>query len=288
MLVSIWWKHSGASSAPEPLQQKSHYGVQAELVAASSDTKPATVESNKTVLGMLDIPISIYLVDQAFDDVLKYFKQVTKTPKYPGLQIYVEPAGLQKANRQLTSKVTFDVENVPLETTLKLVLRQLGLYYKVWNGFLVITSDPIPEHSVLKPEPESLPQKSLYGAAASLVAASSKTTPEVVLQNKTILSVLENPIDMAFPDGDSLNDVLKYVRAATSTPSFPGLQVHVEPAGLEKAKQSLTSRVTIDLERVPLRTTLKVVLKQLGLAYKVWNGFVVITSDPMPDNNVMK
>src|SRR5262249_22576042 len=42
-------------------------------------------------------------------------------------------------------------------------------------------------------------------------------------------------------------------------------------------ERTLTSVVQIDLEGVPLRTTLALCLKQLGLAYEVKDGLVRIT-----------
>jgi len=41
----------------------------------------------------------------------------------------------------LTSPVTLDLEGVPLKTTLRLLLKQLGLTYTVKDGLLTITSE---------------------------------------------------------------------------------------------------------------------------------------------------
>ena len=40
----------------------------------------------------------------------------------------------------MTSPITIDVANVPLRTSLRLLLEQLGLVYKVGDGLLRITS----------------------------------------------------------------------------------------------------------------------------------------------------
>ena len=90
--------------------------------------------------------------------------------------------------------------------------------------------------------------------------------------------MLDQPIPMSFADAPSLDDMLLYIRQATVTPSFDGIPIFVDPTGLEKAKRSLVSTVSIDLDGVPLKTTLKLMLKQLGLAYKVEDGLLVISS----------
>jgi hypothetical protein len=45
----------------------------------------------------------------------------------------------------------------------------------------------------------------------------------------------------------------------------------------------LTSPVTLDLEGVPLKTTLRLLLKQLGLTYTVKDGLLTITSESSED-----
>ena len=74
------------------------------------------------------------------DDVLKYIKQATTTPTFSGIPIYVDPIGLQEAERSLNSTVQMDLEGVPLGRTLQLMLAQLGLIYFVEDGMLYITS----------------------------------------------------------------------------------------------------------------------------------------------------
>src|SRR4029077_15516697 len=74
------------------------------------------------------------------DDVLKYIKQATTTSTFSGIPIYVDPLGLQEAERSLNSTVTIDLEGVPLRRTLQLILAQLQLQYQVEDGMIYITS----------------------------------------------------------------------------------------------------------------------------------------------------
>ena len=71
---------------------------------------------------------------------------------------------------------------------------------------------------------------------------------------------------------DALQDVLKYIKAATSDPHYVGIQIYVDPVALNEAEKTMTSRVTLDVEGIPLKTTLRLTLNQLGLDYVVEDG----------------
>jgi hypothetical protein len=97
--------------------------------------------------------------------------------------------------------------------------------------------------------------------------------------NARILEALDQPIPMQFPDETSLRDLLAHIKQATATPTSSGIPIYVDPVGLQEAERSLNSTVEIDLEGVPLRTTLRLCLKQLGLMYEVEHGYLRITSE---------
>jgi RNA polymerase sigma factor (sigma-70 family) len=94
-----------------------------------------------------------------------------------------------------------------------------------------------------------------------------------------ILTKLEEPVAMSFPNETPLDDVLKYIKHATQKSNDSGIPIYVDPQGLQEADKSLTSPIQIDLEGVPLRRTLQLLLKQLGLTYFVDDGILVITSE---------
>ena len=102
-------------------------------------------------------------------------------------------------------------------------------------------------------------------------------------KTKQILEKLDEPISMSFANETPLDDVLKYIKQATTTPTFSGIPIYVDPLGLQEAERSLNSTVTIDLEGVPLKATLRLILKQLGLSYTVKDGFMIITSEDSQD-----
>jgi RNA polymerase sigma factor (sigma-70 family) len=98
-------------------------------------------------------------------------------------------------------------------------------------------------------------------------------------RSRQILAKLEEPVSMSFANDTPLDDVLKYIKQATTTATFSGIPIYVDPIGLQEAERSMNSTVTIDLEGVPLRRTLQLILTQLKLAYFVQDGMLVITSE---------
>ncbi len=98
-----------------------------------------------------------------------------------------------------------------------------------------------------------------------------------------ILEKLDEPVSMAFDQETALEDVLKYIKSATSSPSDNGIPIYVDPVGLQEADRTMTSPVRLDLEGVPLKTTLRLLLKQLGLTYTVKDGLLTITSEDSHD-----
>ena len=159
------------------------------LAIVSAATEFAIRDKNpksKLIHKKLDEPVSMaFSTDTPLEDVLKYIKQATATGKHPGLQIYVDPFGLQEAERSLHSTVQIDLEGVPLNETLRLCLKQLGLTYQIKDGHLRITSeDEYPEpqlddpflivgHCLL-----ALIAAAIGGVLAPLVSAVSRGRPD--------------------------------------------------------------------------------------------------------------
>jgi hypothetical protein len=117
----------------------------------------------------------------------------------------------------------------------------------------------------------SLGKSHLAGLSAAISARQKDP------KSRQILAKLDEPIAMPFVNEAPLEDVLKYIRTATTTPNFSGIPIYVDPIGLQEAEKTTTSPVTMDLEGVPLKITLKLMLKQLGLAYCVRDGVLIIS-----------
>ncbi len=65
-----------------------------------------------------------------------------------------------------------------------------------------------------------------------------------------------------------------YIRAATRDPEGREVTIYVDPVGLKEAEKTMKSPIQIDLAGLPLSTTLRLALKQLGLVYRVRDGLL--------------
>ncbi len=98
-------------------------------------------------------------------------------------------------------------------------------------------------------------------------------------KSRMILEKLEEPVAMSFAEETPLEDLLKYVHQVTTSRTNQGIPIYVDPIGLQEAEKSMTSTVrNMELDGVPLRRTLQLLLKQLDLAYFVEDGVLCITS----------
>ena len=95
---------------------------------------------------------------------------------------------------------------------------------------------------------------------------------------------LEQPISMPFPQETPLEEVIKYIKSATVSPQLPeGIPIYVDPVGLQEAEKTMSSTVTLALEGVTLKKSLKLLLKQLDLTYTVKDGLMTITHNSSKD-----
>jgi hypothetical protein len=98
-------------------------------------------------------------------------------------------------------------------------------------------------------------------------------------RSQKIFAELAKPIDISFSKDTPLEDVIKFVRHFTRCSTFPdGIPVYVDPTGLQEAEKSMASTMRMDLAQVPLRSSLKLLLKQIDLGYQVNDGLLTITS----------
>ena len=104
--------------------------------------------------------------------------------------------------------------------------------------------------------------------------------------NKRILGALEQPVSMHFPTDTPLEDIKKYIENATEDKAAglpKGIPIYFDPQGLQDADKTMASTVSINLEGLPLKTTLELALKQLALTYRVQDGLLFITSTQPED-----
>jgi hypothetical protein len=96
-----------------------------------------------------------------------------------------------------------------------------------------------------------------------------------------MLERLRTPMDLSYPEGMPLGDLIKRVRMRTTGPKLgAGIPIYVDPVGLQEAGRTMYSEIQTPPTDRPLTLDefLNRVLRPLGLAHKVEHGLVTITS----------
>jgi serine/threonine protein kinase len=244
----------------------------------SENSAPLRVDTDDTpqsreIAAEFDEPIAMRFPDDTpLKNVLKYLKTAMRGRKGMGIQVYVDPKGLAKVGKTLASPVTMDVEGAPLRPTLRLLLKQLGLVFSLKKGMLYITAEN--QGGMMGGMGMMGQMMQMRGMGGGMGTIAEDISP----RTKAASAKLDKPIAMKFPDGTPLKDVLEYIKQATKGPNDPGIPIYVDPNGFREAEETLTSTVTIDLENIPLKDSLELILDQLDLAYCIRDGLMFISS----------
>ncbi|MDB5349654.1 MAG: prkC 29 [Planctomycetota bacterium] len=120
---------------------------------------------------------------------------------------------------------------------------------------------------------KATPAKTTNGAppgGAGAAPAKSKVSGRTLSRRELILRTLDKPIDMPFANETPLEEVLKYVMAATSGPGLEdGIPFFIDPVALQEVEKTVSSPVTIRNKGIPLKVSLKIFLGQLDLGYSL-------------------
>lgn len=190
-----------------------------------------------------------------FSKVIRSLIETTRA-KDTSLRIYVEPTSLLEAEITMETPIEspfIGQDEVPLHTYLGYVLKPLGLTHRVHDGLLIISTPPCCDC----PEPV-----------------------EVTASEAWTWWLLHQEVSLQFPNETPLAEVLKAIHMGTAGkgPGGRGLVIHLDPAGLREAKKSADSPVTIEMEQVPVCTSLGLILKQLGLGFQVGDDDVLVVT----------
>jgi len=112
--------------------------------------------------------------------------------------------------------------------------------------------------------------------AAVVAAAEAEGQPNS--KNQALLKELDQPWEMAFSAPTPLSEVFKYIKSTLKKSGRPPLPIYVDPRAMANEGLTMDSPVVMDLEGVPLKTALRLLLKQHGLAYCVRDGVVIVSS----------
>jgi hypothetical protein len=103
---------------------------------------PAVAVENARIKKVLDQPARTKMPDPAtLEELLEYVRTAMQTADGRQTLIYVDPIGLQEAEKTLESEVQIDLDGRPVGTNLRLALRQLGMLYYVSDGQVNVTAD---------------------------------------------------------------------------------------------------------------------------------------------------
>jgi hypothetical protein len=101
-------------------------------------------------------------------------------------------------------------------------------------------------------------------------------------QNQAILAILGKPIPLDFGSETSLEEVRKFLISKTidEAAGLPnGIPIYFDPEGLQDADKTMKSTIQISIQDVPLRTSLRLLLRQVGLNYRVVGGLLLISDE---------
>ena len=190
--------------------------------------------------------------------VIQAIKEATrgKDGKEPPVEFVIHPIGLLEAEITMQTPVDLPIvgrEELFLDAYLTLVVRQFGLSHWVHSGVVVI----------------------------SLACDDCPGYQTVAAQEARTWLVLNEVVPLKYPDGVPLRTLLETIHRTTAGKGKDarGLVIHVDQLGLKEAEQTMTSKVTIDLERAPLCTALRRLLGPIGLQFHVRDdGILIIKS----------
>ncbi len=106
------------------------------------DEDEADRAQNEKIQKALSMSLSFPFANETpLEDVIKYLQNATVSDELPmGIPMYVDPVGLNEAEKTKASPITLGLEGVKIRTGLRLALKQLDLGYFVREGLLTITS----------------------------------------------------------------------------------------------------------------------------------------------------
>jgi RNA polymerase sigma factor (sigma-70 family) len=301
-------RQAQAGEAPPSTDRAEARTPAAWLRRLEEQSDPKGVAESRAILEKLEKPISMSFANETpLEDVLKYIKSATQSRNDTGIPIYVDPVGLNEAEKTMTSPVQLDLEGVPLKTTLRLLLKQLGLTYWVKDGLLMITSESSEDSPTASPiltlaeravlgelslqEMEELNE--LFRARKEILrhmSALDSKDPDasgVVSEaaeeqrNGLTLSALEKPVSLHFV-GTPIQEAIKEIRKATVGPGLPqGVPVYLTQWAI-----GADVKVWIDVKELKLKTALRLMLGGSGMSYAVDDGLLILARSGSPELNV--
>ena len=192
-----------------------------------------------------------------------------------GFSIEVTQIGQQYSPLNSVNLISF--QDAPPATPLRILLSQaikpMGLCYRVGDGKLIIDALPDP-----------------ISPGGVNPARSQTRLQDDEERNEAIHVKLDQVVPLKFPQETTLDDFVTYIKQATRSSDGRLIPIYVDPNAIKKggAQQHMvvggeyvlpiesSTAIRIELEDVPLRTSLRLALRQMGLDYDVAGGVLII------------
>ena len=97
-------------------------------------------------------------------------------------------------------------------------------------------------------------------------------------KNQALLKKLDRPLDLTMTHPTKLKDVLNHLRSVLMEPDGKTIPIYVDAKALEDVGVNLETSAPMDVDGLPLKMALRVLLRRLGLAYCVRDGVLIISS----------
>jgi hypothetical protein len=130
--------------------------------------------------------------------------------------------------------------------------------------------------------------RALFPRVALVEWAIPPDSEETAAANARIRQALEKTVPMHFARETPLGDVLAFIGASAPLADGRRLPIFVDPIGLQDAEKTLRSPVQLELDGVPLETTLRLLLRQLDMEYEIREGLLQVVSTGCDDCPVVE
>jgi len=206
----------------------------------------------------------------AFAELMEFVTEATIDPAGglpAGIPIRFTSLGKRLAARNLRSSVEGLVAgdaSTPLRVVLSSEASVYNLEYRVAGGVLTFDEAQV----------EALGRSVEKDDVRQRIQADDQ-------RNELIRAKLDRVIPLKFPDKVSLNQLVAYIKKATRDGDEKPIPIYVDPRVFGNqpvvvAKSADDPAIVIDLDDVPLRTSLRLALIQLRLEYAVSGGLLMI------------
>jgi RNA polymerase sigma factor (sigma-70 family) len=119
-------------------------------------------------------------------------------------------------------------------------------------------------------------KKSQAEKAELLRVTRARLSPEV--KNEQIRQKLDSVIDANFPEGGTLELLLKHIKQVTTDADYPGIPIYVDPKGLAEVNKTMSDEIQLNYKQRSIRSILHGTLRRMGLSFCVHDGFLMISS----------